>query len=95
LDNGISTIEIDAANRRRITAEINAWHDTDDDGLLLSSTLEECLDLAGVLVSGRLDGAFEALERDRSEATHPDGFQGDALDERAFRLIRALELPPL
>ena len=95
LDNGISSIEIDATNRRRITAEIDAWHDCDDDGLLLSSTLEDCLDLAAVLVSGRLDGAFEALERDRSEATDPHGFQGDALDERVLRLIQSLKLPPL
>lgn len=95
LDNGISAIEIDTTNRRRIIAEIDAWHDCDDDGLLLSSTLEDCLDLAAVLVSGCLDGAFAAFERDRSGDLREDGFHGDALDERVLRLMQGLSLPPL
>jgi hypothetical protein len=95
LDNGISSIEVDATNRRRVIAEIEAWHDCDDDGLLLSSTLEDSLDLAAVRVSGCLDGAFMAFERDRAEVVRADGFQGDALDERVIRLMDGLGMPPL
>ena len=46
-------------------------------------------------MSGCLDGAFMAFERDRADVVRADGFQGDALDERVVRLMEGLRVPPL